>query len=105
MRGFSWLVLTPGPRFSHYQSNEKRIRLRAVSAKLTKKFLMGLPDGAFLMSNVANYSPFFSIYSAKISPLNGREAQWKKILGVGANGRLCRVWLSGKKKPPPFNRR
>lgn len=59
--------------------------------KLTKKFLMDLPEGAYLVSNL-----FFknneSVYAQKVSPISRREAQWEKNVEASANQRLCYVF-------------
>lgn len=62
------------------------------SAKLTKKYLMGLPPGIFLMSNLIgpDLAPRFAEYV--ISPISEREKQWRKIVSLGCNGKLCRIF-------------
>jgi hypothetical protein len=66
------------------------------SAKLTKKFLMSLPNGVYLMSNLAatRNKPVFSEYI--ISPITEREKQWARIKLAGANNRLCRIFKTEK---------
>jgi hypothetical protein len=66
------------------------------SAKLTKKFLMGLPNGVYLMSNMAatlNKSIFGEYV---ISPVAEREKQWARIKLAGADNRLCRIFKTEK---------
>ena len=62
------------------------------SDKLTKKLLMNLPNGVFLMSNtvVDRYTAVFAEYV--VSPLPEREKQWEKIVSLGCNNRLCHIF-------------
>lgn len=62
------------------------------SARLTKKFLLSLPSGIYLISNLAGSdgNPVFSEYV--ISSAIEREKQWERIREAGANNRLCRIF-------------
>lgn len=62
-----------------------------MDGRLTKKFLMGLPEGLYLVSNMI-LGPDKSIFSEKVAPLSEREEQWKRIAKVGADQRLCYVY-------------
>jgi hypothetical protein len=64
------------------------------TATLTKKFLMSLPNGVFIVSNVVHslVEPVFAEYV--LSPATERERQWEKIVSLGCNGRLCHVFKS-----------
>jgi hypothetical protein len=66
------------------------------SAKLTKKFLMGLPSGVYLMSNIvgSNRDSVFREYM--LSPSSEREKQWQRIKLAGADSRLCRLFKTEK---------
>lgn len=58
---------------------------------LTKKFLMTLDEGNYMMSNLSDeYS--CPIFEGKVSPRNLRGMQWEKIKQVGAQGRTCRIF-------------
>ena len=63
--------------------------------KLTKKFLFSLQTGLYISSNTLRrydvniMGPIFHEY---VAPENEREAQWKRIVSTGTNGRLCNVW-------------
>ncbi len=63
------------------------------SGKLTKKFLMDIDEGLFLVSNIG-YTPLQPVLAEDVAPINEREYQWAKIKKVGASGRLCRVFKS-----------
>lgn len=65
------------------------------SGKLTRKLLAGLPDGLFLVSNLMK-TPAEPIFAETIRPGTHRQAQWRRIVAVGANGRLCHVFQSPK---------
>ena len=66
-----------------------------MSEKLTKKFLMDLDEGLYLISNVTDnfYKP---IFSEKVVPLRDRDEQWKRIKTLEVNHRLCEVFKSKK---------
>jgi len=63
--------------------------------RLTKKFLMQLPEGLYLTSNVYEEKgkPAFA---ENVSPLSERNKQWKRIVGALANNRLCNVFETKK---------
>jgi hypothetical protein len=63
------------------------------SGKLTKKFLMGIEEGLFLVSNIG-HTPLQPVLAEKVAPINNREYQWARIIEVGANNRLCHVFKS-----------
>jgi hypothetical protein len=53
---------------------------------------MSLPNGVFLVSNIM-YSPDNPVFAEYVrSPVSEREKQWDKIVSLGCNGRLCRVF-------------
>ena len=62
--------------------------------KLTKKFLMQLPEGVYLVSNLYRSSnrKVNPDFEEKISPLSERNEQWKRIVEASANHRLCNVF-------------
>ena len=63
--------------------------------KLTKRFLMELPEGVYLVSNVYEQKgkPAFA---EKVTPLSERNKQWQKIVNARANHRLCDVYKTKK---------
>jgi hypothetical protein len=63
--------------------------------KLTKKFLMQLPEGVYLVSNVYEEKgkPAFE---ENVSPLPERNKQWKRIVEALVNHRLCNVFETKK---------
>ena len=63
--------------------------------KLTKRFLMELPEGVYLVSNVYEQKGKPS-FAEKVSPLSERNKQWERILEVWANHRLCEVFKTKK---------
>lgn len=74
------------------QKKEGAMYLRSVmGGKLTKKFLMKIPDGLYLVSNLVD-NKAKSIFIEKVSPLSEREAQWKRILSASVNQRKCHVF-------------
>ena len=65
------------------------------SGKLTKKFLMELEEGQYLISSIQHdiYNPLFS---EAVFPVDKREGQWKRIVKLQVNNRLCEVFQSKK---------
>jgi hypothetical protein len=59
--------------------------------KLTKRFLMGLPEGVYLVSNlfIQKDKPEFA---ENVSLQNERDEQWKRIVEARVNQRLCDVF-------------
>ena len=69
--------------------------------KLTKKFLMDLPDNVFLVSNLfkrenASTKKFVPVFTEKVMPLPKRIYQWQKIKEASADQRLCHVFKTEK---------
>jgi hypothetical protein len=62
------------------------------SAKLTKKFLMNLPSGIYLMSNMVAPDRDSVFREYVLSPLSEREKQWQRIKLAGADNHLCRLF-------------
>jgi hypothetical protein len=62
-------------------------------AKLTKKFLMELQNGAYIVSNCF-YKKGVPIYAGRVTPLYQREMQWRAIAEVAADQRLCYVFAN-----------
>ncbi len=61
-----------------------------VCAKLTKKFLVGLPDGAIVIGNsFQNGQPTFAV---RLTPDIDREAVWQQAVESGDAQRVCRVF-------------
>jgi hypothetical protein len=63
----------------------------SMSGRLTKKLFLSAPAGIYLASNVG-FPPIFAEVTASSMP--ARLAQWKRIVEVGANGRLCYLYDS-----------
>ena len=66
-----------------------------INQKLTKKFLMQLPSGTFLVSNCFRRlgpETLTPVFYENVLPLDDREAQWQRIKACGANHRLCHVY-------------
>ena len=66
-----------------------------IRRKLTKKLLMRLPAGVFLVSNCytpIGYRKVAPVFYEKVRPLDDREDQWQRIKAAGANGRICAVY-------------
>ena len=66
-----------------------------LSGNLTKKFLLSLAAGDYLVSNVGE-APGQPMFAQTIKSKEQREAQWKDIVAARANGRLCHVFNSAK---------
>ena len=63
--------------------------------KLTKKFLMDLPDNVFLVSNIFPKRGI-SAYAEYVVPLSKRSQQWEKIKKVSVAQRLCYIFRTKK---------
>jgi hypothetical protein len=67
------------------------------SGKLTRRFLMSLPDGHYLVSGCYDhlgpgaYAPCFAEH---VVPLAERDAQWERIKAAHANGRNCDLFVN-----------
>ena len=61
--------------------------------KLTKKFLMELPNNVYLVSNCF-LEKGISVYEDKIVPVSKRDSQWKKIVEASADQRSCYIFKS-----------
>ena len=65
-----------------------------IRQKLTKRLLMRLPTGAFLVSNCQRSigpNTVTPAFAAKVVPPDDRERQWQQIKNCGADGRTCEV--------------
>ena len=63
---------------------------RPYYARLTKAFLMELPESLYLVSNCLRGSR--PVFEETVRPAAEREQQWKAIVAARANGRLCYVF-------------
>lgn len=63
------------------------------SRKLTKKLLMELSEGLYLVSNCLRTTTE-SILAETVQPSPQRQTQWRRIVAVGAKGRLCHIFPS-----------
>lgn len=63
--------------------------------KLTKKFLMKLQSGAYVVSNcfIIKGVP---VYAGRVTPLYQRGKQWKTIVDLSVNQKLCNVFANRK---------
>jgi hypothetical protein len=57
--------------------------------KLTRKLILELPSGAFVVSNC--YSNLRSVFAEKMGPPATRLAAWNRAVAAGAAQRLCQV--------------
>lgn len=64
-----------------------------IRQRLTKKLLMLLPEGAYLMSNLYSPKTGEEVFSEQLGSAETREATWSRAVLAGANNRTCRlVW-------------
>jgi hypothetical protein len=59
--------------------------------KLTKRFLMKLSSGAYITSSVF-FKKDVSVYAVWVISLHLREIQWKVIVDLAVDQRLCYVF-------------
>ena len=67
----------------------------ADSQKLTKKYLMSLPEGLYLVSNLF-FNPMQSSFIEKVAAPNLRKDQWNRIVEADVHQRLCHVFETEK---------
>jgi len=70
-----------------------------IRQKLTKKLLMRLPAGSFLVSNchkAIGPNMVTPVFAEKVVSLDDREWQWQRIKERGANGRTCEVYATSE---------
>jgi hypothetical protein len=60
--------------------------------KLTKKYLMSLPEGVYLVSNIYPNNPMQSRFAEKVTPPNLRKDQWDRIIKADVHQRLCDIF-------------
>jgi len=66
-----------------------------MSGRLTKKFLMQAPTGAYIVSNLCDNKKK-PLFAEKVSALAKREMQWKKIVQTSVDQRQCYVYKTKK---------
>ena len=65
--------------------------------KLSKKILMELPTGVYIVSNCYKRirpDKYVPAIEEEVVPFEQREAQWERIKAARANHRLCFVYTS-----------
>ena len=65
--------------------------IQVKSGKLTKRFLMDLPEGLFLVSNIG-FDRFNPGFAEDLSPPSLRMEQWERIVKAGTDQRLCHIF-------------
>ena len=65
---------------------------------LTRKYLMSLTEGLYLVSSRFHISKqsCFADFAEKVAPLKFREGQWDRIKKANADQRYCNVYKSKK---------
>jgi hypothetical protein len=69
--------------------------IEIIREKLTKNFLMGLPEGLYLVSNTG-WSPDQPEFIEEVAPRSGRNEQWKRIVEAHVDQKLCMVFRTRK---------
>jgi len=61
---------------------------------MTKRFLMSLPEGVYIASNVGDLvkGKVVPLLAAQVLPLEKREQQWKQIKEANCNNRNFEVF-------------
>ncbi len=62
-----------------------------VSGKLSKTFLLGLPEGAYVVSN-SYHGPGKPAYAGYVAKAQYREKQWRQIKNCFCTERPCMVF-------------
>jgi hypothetical protein len=66
------------------------------SGKLTRRFLLSLPDRHYLVSNCYDHvgpGEFTPCLAEHVVPLAERDAQWQRIKASHADGRKCDLFV------------
>jgi hypothetical protein len=63
------------------------------TGRLTRKFLMGLSEGVYLVSNISR-TRGKSVFEGYVISAEMRHIQWDDIKKAGADGRLCDIFRS-----------
>ena len=66
---------------------------------LTKKLLMDLEIGAYVISNIMSAPPQCGgkpVFAEEVRNLKARQGQWERIKAAHVNGKLCVVFPSRK---------
>ena len=66
------------------------------SGRLTRRFLMSLPDGHYLVSNCYDQlrpGQFEPCFAERVAPLAERESQWQRIKNTHADNRGCDLFV------------
>jgi hypothetical protein len=74
---------------------KKQDMIEDTRAILTKKFLMSLPEGVFIMSSLMD-APGQPTCFESVSSAAEREKQWERIVSSGCNNRFCSVFKNEK---------
>ena len=61
------------------------------SEKLTKRLLLSLPTGSYLMSNTLSSTSMEPLMTAIVPPLSKREGFWLQVKSWGLNGRTFQI--------------
>lgn len=64
-----------------------------LTQRLTKKFLMSLPNKGYIVSNLTD-DKGCSVYDDEVVRVEIRDLQWEKVKQVGADQRTCHVFNS-----------
>ena len=71
--------------------NVENVKMEKTSGTLNKAFLLSLETGKYLASNCM-FAPGQPVFAEQVRDVEGREAQWKRIVQKRANGRLSYVF-------------
>jgi hypothetical protein len=63
----------------------------SIAGKLSKRFLLSLPEGVYLVSNVMD-APGQPIFAQTVAPVAQCLTQWQAIVAARVNHRLCHVF-------------
>ena len=70
---------------------EEMAALVKENKNLSKKYLMNLDEGLFVISGMG-HSPTSPIFAEEVTPINEREAQWDRIKKTATNNRKCMIF-------------
>ena len=63
-----------------------------IHERLTKRLLMMLPEGAYVLSTISkSTNAFESVFTGPVGPRSDREAVWQRAVEVGADSKICHV--------------
>ena len=92
----AWHVEHPSKGPSYMPNETAKPKPPVESGKLTRRFLMSLTDGHYLVSNCYDHlgpGEYVPCFAEEVAQLAEREAQWRRIKDAHADSRNCNLFV------------